>query len=479
MKPLASTGVIITAASVAVSFLTVCLPGAAAAQPSPSAGTPASGSAAWAYGALASKGWAGAVGTYPYKASETVGFAVVLSESAGPGENYTLHVNRTMGVLLSVEFCAPSCARAVDTATVDFHAWEVVHAVLELNTSGHVNVSGVPTPALALVSSNVSIKVGLRESTQVVADGKVVRGHNLSVDLGVNSSTAFTPALGLFPLSIASAGAETWTATSVFAEIGSGNWSVREENALGATTLDLDGKVTSLDTTGSVTVNGSSTAKTIRLGGANYEVVGLSVVGPFSLREGFLFLPIVSDLFGGTAPSWLPTASMNTSGSATVAQANVDVAGSPAIGSHLGFEGSDVIWNSGTANPAATVLGADLSPAVEEPQVTGSNATSLQGGPESLAQAATEQNCLASGVGCPSAGPSRGLPWELMVLGGGAAAVVLLAVVIAERRRLPPPAYPNSTLYPPGPASAGAPGGVRRPGAPAPPPDDDPLGHLW
>ena len=478
MKPLAGTGVSLTAASVAVSFLMVCLPGVGAAQPSPSASTPSGDSAAWAYGALGSEGWTGAVGQYPYTASETVGFAVILHESAGPGDNYTLQVNRTMGVLLSVEFCSPSCSRPVGTATVDYHAWEVVRSTLELTTSGSVAVSGAPTKALALVSSNASIEVGLRESTQVVDDGKAVRGHNLSVDLGVNSSTTFAPALGLFPLSISPAPAETWNATSRFAEQGSGSWSVHEAG-LSMSTLNLGGSVASLNATGSVTVSGSSTARTIRLAGADYDVVGLTVSGPFSLREGFLLIPIASDLFGGTAPSWLPTATMNTSGSATVQQENVDVAGSPAAGSHLGFEGSDVVWTSGTANPAATAVGSDLSPALEEPQAAGPNATSLQGGPESLAQAVTDQNCLASGVGCPSAGPSHGLPWELIVLGAGAAAVVLLAVVITDRRRLPPPAYPNSALYPPGSAPASAPGGVRRPGAPGPPPDDDPLGNLW
>ena len=476
MRPLGRLGVIVTATSVTVSFLTICLPVAGAIPTSPSVGTLPVGSTAWAYGALVSKGWSGSgPAGYAYKASETVGYAVILHESMGPGSNDTLQVNRTMGMILSVQFCTPSCSRPIASATVSFRAWEAVHAALELTSSGDVTISGQSYPALALVTSNVSVEVGLREATRVVVDGTTLRGHNLSADLSVNSSSVFTPALGLVPLSIPST-AEPWTASSVVAEAGSLGWSVLDRTAAGTVTLNSTQPPIPFTKAGAVVLYGNSTARTIRLGGAPYDVVQLLVVGPFSLREGFLLLPTSSDLFSAAPPSWLPSSSLN--GSASVSQQSVDVEASPAIGTHLGFGGSADVWNAGASDPATAAIGSGLSPAVGQPQASGTNATALQSGPESLAQASVDQNCLATGIGCPLSSSARGLPWELIALGGIAVAAVLVGAVVVERRRLPPSPYPNSALYPPGAASGGAPGGVRRPDAP-PPAEDDPLGNLW
>jgi hypothetical protein len=471
------TGVIVTAVAVTVSFLTVCVPGIGAAQSATTAGGPAGAATLWAYGGLGSRSWGGTGGAYRYDASVTAGFAVIINETIGTGGVITLSIDRTMGLLLYVEYCLPSCGHPTETATVHFHAWEVDRALLNLTTDGSVNVSGAPTAALGLLSSATSVVVGLRESSEVVVDGVPVHGRNVSVNLDANASTGFTPALGLVPLTLTPE--ESWSSTSLFTTVGSASWSVLETLLNGTIPVDKNGTVP-LAALGNVTLNGTYAGTKVHLGGTNYDVVALTVQGPFSLREGFLLIPSGSNFFGASAPGWL-SGLLSTSGSASFSQGNIDVTNSPAGGSHLGFYGSEAVWSSGTANPASDALLATdvgLTPAATA-DGSGPNATSVQGGPESLAQATTDQNCLASGFGCPSGSAPRSLLAELLVVAVGTVAAAVAVALVAERRRMPPPPYPNATLYPPGPASPGPVDGIRRPTSPIPPADDDPLGHLW
>jgi hypothetical protein len=477
MRPSPRTGVIVAAVSVTVSFLTVCVPGAGAAQSVAPSGAAPAPAVLWAYGGLGSRSWSGSGNGYAYEASVTAGFAVIIGEATVTPGNLTLNVSRTMGVILSVEFCAPSCSHPVESATVHYHAWEVERAVLNLTTAGNVTVSGVPTGALAISNSTVSVVVGLRESSQVVVLGVPVRGRNISVDLDANSSTRFTPALGLVPLSIPAP--ENWSSLSATDEVGSASWSVVVQDLNGTIPVNVTGSIP-FNLLSTVALAGGFDGATLRLGGASYDVVHLAVTGPFSLREGFLLIPTGSDLFGATAPGWL-TANASTSGSASFSQGNVDVTPEPASGSHLGFDGSAIVWSSASTNPVSDSSLAQLagpSPA-GTPQASGSNATSIQGGPESVTQATTDQHCLATGYGCTTVGAPSGLPGELVVVIGVVAAGAVVAGLIAERRRIPPPTYPNAALYPPGPATPTGPGPVRRPTPPSSPPEDDPLAHLW
>jgi len=463
-------------ASVAASFLTVCVLGSAAAQVTPSAGPAAGGSAPWAYGGIVSKSWGGVGGSYRYDASETLGFAVVLHETTGSPGNYTLQVNRTMGVLLSVEYCLPSCSHPSITASVSFHAWESVHASLNLTEGASVLVAGNPTAALGLRSSSLTVAVGVHEASRVVDAGVVLRSRNISVGLDANSSTVFAPSLGLVPLTLPAAGGESWTSTSGFVETGAANWSVLASLGGGVLSINEGGRL-SLNSSGNVTLNGTTDGSTIPLGGSAFDVVALTLSGPFVLREGFLLVPTHSDLFAGSTPSWLPSgASLN--GSASVSQEDVDVAASPMAGGHLGVDGSKLLWSSAAANPAQVSSGGAVEPAAM-PLAAGGNSTSVQGAPVSVAQATADQNCLTTGLGCPTSGGPRNWFGALVVLGIGAVVAAVAVALIAERRKVPPPTYPNATLYPPGTASTGPSDGNRRPGPPEPPPPDDPLGHLW
>jgi hypothetical protein len=472
MQPPTRTAVVVTAVTVAVSFLTVCVP-VASAQATPSAGGPSP----WAYGALSSRSWSGAFGQVGFRADETLGFATVLHETTGQHGLIALDVNRTMGVLLSVTFCRPNCRQPVDSASVAFHAWESIAAQLLLTTEGNVTIALEPAPALALVASNVSVDVGLKESTATVVNGTEVAGHNLSIALDANASTEFAPALGLLPLNL-SAGT-TWSASSVFTTTGAASWSVLEQ-FVNLASISGSGNL-SLNASGAVLLTGSDAGATVGLSGGRYHVVTLAIVGPFALREGFLLIPTNASYFGTSAPSWLPS-SVNELGSASFSAGNVDVATPLAAGSHVGFAASEIAWTYATGDPLTlTTSAGGLAPAVASvsPGASDTNTTTVQGSPESVAQATTDQGCLASGLGCPGPGGPRS-PLTVLIVAGAVAAVAVLALaVVAERRRVPPPSYPNAALYPPGAAAATTRGPGRREAPPAAPAEDDPLSHLW
>jgi hypothetical protein len=479
MKPRVRAGVVVTAVSVAVSFLTVCVPAASATAVAPATGSGGAGSAVWAYGGLSSFSGVNSAGAFPYHTSVTVGAAVVLNETSPSPGVYDVNVSRTMGVILSAMFCQPSCSHPTLVGEVAYHAWETVDAQLVLTSSASVTVQGSPTPALGLVSSNLSVDAGRTRSSTVSSDGALVREVNLSVVVSANAQTEFSPALGLLPIPLQSG--EVWNSTSNFSESGSGNWSI-SESSLRLPSVSLPGQL-DLNRTGSVNLSGAYSGS-IKLAGARYDQFALTLQGPFSLREGFLLVPSTSDLFGATAPGWLVSAlEANATTNASVSQATVDVSGSGQSGGHLGFEGSSSVWSSATPNPAASDVvvgsGGGETPAAVAP-ATSSNATTVQSSPEPVPEALADQRCLAAGFGCPASPTLRGPLGGVLVIGAVIGVVMAAVVLVAERRRLPPAVYPNASLYPPSSAvgSAGA-GTPSRPTRPAPPADEDPLGHLW
>jgi hypothetical protein len=481
MRTFARTGVIVGAVSVTVSFLTVCVPGVGAAHVVPAAGENPVGNASWAYGTVRTATASGHGGTYAYEVSATAGFAVVLNETTTSAGNYSLHAHRTMGLLLSVEYCRPTCTHPTTTATVLYHTWESLTATLGVTSLANVTVNASPVAAVGLRSSNVSVEAGLHLASSVVVAGVLVNERNLTVGFDSNSSTSFTPALGLVPIAVTPA--EEWTASAGVNVTGFASWSLTDAHPVAPvpSTVDRKGGF-SLNQTGTVGLSGDDPGSTVHLGGSTYDVLDLSLTeGPFVLREGFLLIPTASDLFGASPPSWL-TSNASDTGSVNVSQASIDVSTSRlTTTNHLGFEASGMWWDSATQNPAPDavgVTGTGLAPAAAAPAVV-SNATYLQGSPESVGQATTDQNCLSTGVGCPSSGSPRGLFGLLLVAGGVGVVVVVAALLIAERRRVPPPAYPNAGLYPPGAPTRPAVGPVRPPSRAPSPPEDDPLGHLW
>ena len=471
-------GVVVTAVSVAVSFLTVCVPGVGSAHSTTPAAS-GSGNASWAYGTVSTRSSSGQGGAYAYVTTATAGFAVVLNETTPAPGNYALEVHRTMGLVLSVEYCRPSCRAPAETATVGYHAWETLDAGLALTTDANVTVNGSSVRALGLASSDLTASAGLQLTSQVHLDGSLYSSRNLTALLNTSTASTFSPALGLLPTSVTNG--EVWNSSSSFVETGLASWSVSDVR-----TGPLAGSVSrsggfGLNASGLIALQGDNPGTTVRLAGVTFGVLNLTVAaGPFALREGFLLVPEGANLFGSGLPGWL-SSNTNDTGSASVSQANIDVdRGSLTASGHLGFEASGMWWESATDNPATEATSVPgFVPAADAEPASGANATYLQGSPESVGQATSNQKCLATALGCPTVGSPRGPLGLLLLAGASAVVVVLLAVLIAERRRLPPPKYPNATLYPPGAATGNAAPPRRPPTRPSGSADDDPLGHLW
>jgi hypothetical protein len=463
------------ALSVALGLLMVCVGGMATASAAPPA--PAASGTVWAYGALRTIDVSGhnLTGGYAYQGSALFGFSAVLNETPTVGNDFSLVIQRTMGVSISIEYCIPNCRAALYSASVSYRAWEATTAVANLTTAANVTEGSTSVPALGLLGETVNLSAGIRESTLYAAGATVLLSRQLWVNESGAAALSLVPALGLIPLTLSSGA--VWNATSAFTASGSYAWAyafiksgttvvggpVRIANSGGGT----------VGGSGNLTVLGNLTeGATVVLGGTSYDAINLTVEGPFVLREGLVLLPAGANLFSGSASAW----SSDQYGAATVSGSRLDVS-NHLVSGHLGLAASAAWWRSGTSDPTAEVAGVPTNPAGANDS---SAPTYVQAQPESAQQAQTDQQCLATGVGCPASSPGtpRGLFGVLVVAGVVGVAVALVAVGTFSRRRLPPPVYPNASLYPPGTAVTGGPGGGPTPPTP-PPTEDDPLGHLW
>lgn len=462
--------------AVTVALLMVCVAGTASA--APVSGTASVAGSPWAYGVVRTITVQGAnlSGDYAYRGSAVYGFSAILNESVPVANVSTVSVERTMGVLLTIEYCVPNCRSPILTATLNYHAWETTYAHANLTTAAAVHEGSTSVPALGLVNSSASVSAGIRESAVYGTRTTVLLAKALSLNASGSAAVQLTPALGLVPLNLTAG--TSWNASSVFHATGAYNWTLnasKSGRSINSTWTNLSGNG-SVNRSGNVSLSGNYTAgSTVEFGGTTYAAVDLSVQGPFAVREGFILLPSGADLFGGGKTSW----SSDQLGSATVTDTHLDLGAHFATG-RLGLAASGSLWRSSTTNPAAWVGGSNgtvLAPAA--PSADGPTPTFVQAQPESVSQAQSNQQCLATGLGCPGSpsGP-RGVFGLVVIAGVGIVAIAIVAGTY-NRRRLPPAVYPNAGLYPPGTPIAPA---AARPTAPPPPPrptEDDPLGHLW
>lgn len=439
----------------------------------------------WSYGAVknvtvgplqSSDGWM-------YEGTATFGYTVTIFDNSTSSATFELTVLRTMGAAFTVRFCDPSCSSPAQWANESYRAWESTTAFANFTSQGTVLESGVSSvPAIAIQNSTVFLRSNVTESSDVYLPASGELGPHLrylGASIAGHSAVEFSPALGLFP-DVLSPGS-TWASTSQFDESGAATYSYYFA-ALAPVKSTIIGPVSgsaSLAAIGNVSVAGAyPTGSVFQYGGVTYPAITLIVSGPFSVREGVIFVPTSVDLFGTAIQPW----SGNETGTSSAQMSTLDLKLSSG---HFTLVASSWRYDSNTAN-AAVAPTLEPSSSGLTPSVTGSNpvsSTVVQGEPENSAQVGRTTNCLTAGSGCPSVvGPSSPRsPLGLAIVVGSVAtvgALVALAVV-TRRRKVPPTVYPNAVLYPPGAASP-----LARPGAPAPPtapspPEDDPLDHLW
>jgi len=472
-RPAAAGTLCLTALLVLVLFS-----GLAGAAPMLASATPQN---VWAYGAVETLSFQGTSHGWQYSGTGTYGYSVILNQTNTSATTFELSANRTMGTFLQVHYCYPSCRSPVYFGNESYHAYETVAATAHLSTVGNVNENGTRVSAVALNSSDSHLLANVTEtsSSYLPIDHSVgPRSHYLSANVVATSSVAFSPGLGLLPIDLGSA--QSWNSSSEYLSHAAANYEYYGASS-GPHGSGQLGPVTgnfSLPASGTVSLSGSySPSNTVLLAGASYPEVSLRLVGPFAVREGFILLPSATDLFDGGAQPWV--AQQNGSTTATMSFLDARAVG----GGHLGIAASEWVYDSGTANPSSTVSaapsGSGLAPSmsgVTDP----APATTVQGQPEAVDSAQSQQSCLLTGSGCPagsstSGGGLRGLV-GLAAVGALVVVVVALVILVAERRRMPPPVYPNAALYPPGNARPGTRAPPMEPPAPA---EDDPLRNLW
>jgi len=440
----------------------------------------------WSYGAIRTVSVGPVVGAdgWTYEGTATVGFMVTVYDNNTSSSTFELTVLRTMGAAFAVRFCYPTCSSPADWVNLSYRAWEHTDAVSNFTTEGNVTEGSATVPAVAIESSTVRLAANLTESSDdhlPVLGWTSDRTRYLSAAVDGSATTDFTPSLGLIPDDLVEG--STWNSTSAFQTVGSGNYSAYFA-AHGAVTNKtvVIGPITgsvSFAPHGTVSVSGSySNNSTIQFGSVTYPAITLTITGPFSVREGVVFVPETANLFGGSNPTWAGNASAATG----VEQSTLDV--KPTVNGHFGLAASSWKYVTSSSNPADSD-GAIPNVGGITPAVGSSNPVStvnLQGEPQTADQASSGQQCLTFGSGCPLlSGPASRFPFGIVLVAGAVVVVGALVAlgVVSRRRRSPPPTYPNAVLYPPGASYPSAPAGVpATPGGP-PPPEDDPLDHLW
>lgn len=475
-------GSVLLAVVLAVLMVFVLASSSVAAAPVPASSTPVG---SWSYGAVktVSVGPLHGADGWTYQGTATFGYTVTIFDNNTSASAFELTVIRTMGAAFSVEFCLPSCSSPTNWVNLTYRAWETTTAFSNFTTQGSVLEGTTPVPAIALENSSVWVRANLTEtSDEHLPKLGWTSDHTryLSANVAGQANVEFTPSLGLFPLSLTPG--TSWSAKSAFQAAGGANYSFfySAHGAAGNTIIGpLTGSI-SLVSHGNVTVDGAySAGSTISVGGLTYPAITLTVIGPYSVREGVIFIPSTIDLFGPSNPTWAG----NASGATVAQQSNLDVR--PLSDGQLDLAASSWRYNTNSVNPA-DAASADSAATALAPSVVSSNpvsSTTVQGEPETAPQSTTIQACLTGGSGCPQAtlGPGpHSLFVDVIVIGAVASIGALVAIgVVSRRRQLPPPSYPNAVLYPPGVNGRTLPAGApAKPGTP-PPAEDDPLDHLW
>lgn len=469
------------AVGVAVLFVFVSASGVVGANPVAPAPTL---DTTWSYGIVksVSVGPQHAIDGWVYEGNATVGYTVAISETNTSATTFELTILRTMGAAVSLQFCLPSCSSPTYWQDLFYRAWESTTTLANFTTQGTVDEGNLAVPAVALRNSTISVRANLTESSTgrlPGAMGPVDLSRYLSATVAGLSTLDFSPAIGVVPTALTPG--ISWSSTSAFQAHGAANYSLyyHTQGPLRTMTLGpVQGPIV-LDAHGNVTVAGTySAGSTVQFGGTVYPAISLTVDGPFSVREGIIFVPAGADLFGASPAPW----SGNQTATASVQQSNLDV--KPSAGGPFVLAASSWRYTTQSMNPADMPM---ITSGTSEfaPAIAASNpvsTTTLQGQPETAVQSQSAQQCLTSGAGCPPAvggSTPRSILGGVIVVGAVATVGALIAVALVSRRRIPPPSYPNATLYPPGASNPPAlPRAPATPGTP-PRPEDDPLDHLW
>jgi hypothetical protein len=302
----------------AAPLLSLCLllllpTGAMAASPASASG---STSVSWAYagssGMTQTGYFSNGNGSFEYDVHTFFGWTVSFTQYNTSSTTYYVEGQRALVGISFAEFCVPSCgSSAVDTLNQTSVAWQSDVAYANLTSSATVMMNGTtPVAALGLLNdagndqSNVTQSASFQGQT---AGGGSVSGWSYWTSETTSSiSVAFTPALGLAPLS--SVPGDHWGGPSNFTESAAASQAIHACGQAG-NGLEACGSAApswTVSLAGSVGLFGTDTGTIVLQGGivAQQDAFVLTPA-PFGMWDVIFLVPapgIVIPMPGGPTP---------------------------------------------------------------------------------------------------------------------------------------------------------------------------------
>ena len=405
----------------------------------------------WAYGGQGWSNWTFTFGNVTMTYNSSFGWTVVFTVVSNSTTGITmLEEQRTVGITVWSNVTKPNL-----TVAYYYHAFEMDGAFANITNQSTVYVNGTAVPALGILNASVAACSAIHQ-TLAVANQTVTRTASLNVTGIAQASVSFAPSLGLVPLNMT--GVYMWNSTSTASAAASWNVSYNYTK--------LDGKSGS----GSIAGSLSGTSQVYLFGTRCWAHhlfsdhksrlgVILGLRGPFSVYDGFIFLPRSFDFFGPA------THGFDTFGFGSAGIGSESLYLSPG---HGGFAVSAADQSFGAVDSGAnTFMGPHSG---FSPEASLSPAATVYGQPMTVSQAKAVNQGLISGAPGSSA-RSPGLGGATVVSGVGMlgmVAIVAVCVIVGTVGAVEWASYSrrrstrgNSTVTS---ESQGSPGSVEDPG---------------
>jgi hypothetical protein len=398
----------------------------------------------WAYGGSKEVNLSGTAtgpdgGLWYFVGNAYFGWAVVHQQFNTSSSTFEIFSQRTMAAHYNILYCRPDCSSPRVTVNSTVFAWETNNVWANFTRDGTVYVSGVATPAIAMMNLSATSQANIT-ITHTASNSELATYLQLAYgSAAVNSaaSLTFQPSLGLFP--VPQSLNESWTSASNFN--GSGSWTGNYHLYGPAAGLRANSFEGNLQRTGNVTLTGKDIGSVVLSNGKVGQIIALQLNGPFRLVDGWFPVLSGADLFSGVLQTWMTLGHMGLS----------ENTGAVDVASNGGSASVVAATNTYTPNTDTPSAGTSSISALDSPFTASSGVpqSSIQAEPMSLTAAQNLVNSLLS----PFAGPSgAGSTPVRGVLIAAVAGVVLVAVVAAysmTRKKSPPARHsqPNSRYH--------------------------------
>ncbi len=349
-----------------------------------------------------------------------------------------LSVDRTVASDFTARYCSPDCSQP--TLEVNLAHAVYAHALGGLNLSRDARVyeAGSAVPALGVVNSSAAAVQTVASTAGVeiaTPSGPRTVRESFRATAEASATLAFEPSLGLVPWSVAVG--DVWNASSTYVGAGAWrvNWTYEKTNASGGTTTLSGTPSGALNTTGTLSVNGTAVARLPLPNGSTLPAISLGFSESFEALDGVIYLPRGSGFFEETGRPWDGYRMAFDRWESKRLSLGVSSDGAsfayPTASAVYGTNDTAVSIGEGQRGAASASAQAAVAVAV----ATGVPATEVVAAPVPVPVAEAAADCLAGGA-CPAPVGSRGPGLEpvalYLVLGGVVTAAVAVAVLLVR-----------------------------------------------